>query len=73
MIKTMTTAAVCALLLGGIVACEKKGPAEKVGMKLDHAVDTVKNGGEEPASDKAQDAVEHVKEGVKDAADDIKH
>ncbi len=72
MIKTLATATTCALLLGGLAACEPKGPAEKVGMKVDHAVDTMKNGGEEPAKDRAEDASEHMKEGVKDAADDLK-
>lgn len=72
MIKALAAATTCALLLGGLVACEEKGPAEKIGMKVDHGIDTVKNGGEEPMKDKAQDAAENVKEGVKDAADDLK-
>ena len=68
MIRTVAMAATCVLLLGGLAACEEKGPGEKLGMKIDHGVDTVKNGGKEPAHDKAEDAVEHAKEAVNDVA-----
>ncbi len=51
-------------LLGtGIVACEKKGPAEKAGEKLDDAARDVKEGAEK-AGDKIENAAEEVKEKV---------
>jgi len=34
-------------LMGGLVACEKPGPAEKTGQKIDKAVDTVKEKAQE--------------------------
>ena len=70
--KPLATAIFCWLLLGGIAACEDKGPAERAGMKVDHAVDALKNGGQETTGDKVEDAADHVREGVKDAADDLK-
>ena len=55
-----------------LAACEEKGPAERAGQKVDHAVDTIKNGGEEPASDKLQDQVDKAREKINDAADNAK-
>jgi hypothetical protein len=60
------------VLLGGLAGCDNKGPVEKAGMKVDHTIDAMKNGGHETPGDKAEDAADHVKEGVKDAADDLK-
>jgi ABC-type transporter MlaC component len=57
---------VCALALS-ITACEKKGPMEKAGEKVDHAADTIKNGGSEPMSDKAQDEADKARDKVDDA------
>jgi hypothetical protein len=62
-------ALLCATL--GLAGCEK-GPAEKVGEKIDHGVDTLKNGGKEPLKDRAEDAANDAREGIKDAADDLK-
>ena len=42
---------ICAIALS-VTACEKKGPLEKAGEKVDHVGDTIKNGGSEPMSDK---------------------
>jgi type II secretory pathway predicted ATPase ExeA len=42
----------------GAASCEKKGPLEKAGEEIDEAVDTVKNGGEEPVAAKIDDAVD---------------
>ncbi len=53
-------------------ACEKKGPMERAGEKVDHAVDTVRNGGKEPVGDKIEDAANDVRDGVHDAAKDLK-
>jgi hypothetical protein len=51
-------------LLGtGIVACEKKGPAESAGEKLDDAAKDVKDGVEK-AGDKIENAAEEVKDKV---------
>ena len=58
---------VCALALG-VTACEKKGPLEKAGEKVDHAADTIKNGGSEPLSDKAQDEADKARDKLNDAS-----
>lgn len=49
-----------AVLAMGLSACEKKGPLEKAGEEVDEAVDTVKNGGEEPVSAKVDDAIDEA-------------
>jgi hypothetical protein len=72
MIRKTALMTLIATFVFGMAACEKQGPAERVGEKLDHAVDTVKNGGEEPMGDKVEDAAHDVSEGVQDAADDVK-
>ena len=58
-------AAIAAL---GVAAYEKKGPAERVGEKVDHAADTIKNGGEEPTGDKIQDQANRARDKLNDAA-----
>jgi predicted small lipoprotein YifL len=56
---------VCAaLLLLGMSACEKKGPVEKAGAKVDQAVDSVKDTGEK-AADKVEAAADKVQDAVK--------
>jgi predicted small lipoprotein YifL len=55
---------VAALSLG---ACAKKGPVERAGEKVDHVVDTVKNGGEEPTGDKIQDEANKLSDKVSSA------
>ena len=72
MIREMILAALIATLTLGIVVCDKQGPAERAGEKVDHAVDTVKNNGEEPASDKLEDAAHDVQDAAKQAVDDAK-
>jgi predicted small lipoprotein YifL len=57
---------VCALALS-VTACEKKGPLEKTGEKVDHVADTIKNGGSEPMSDKLQDDADKAADKVNDA------
>lgn len=57
---------VCALALS-VTACEKKGPLEKAGEKVDHTADTIKNGGSEPAGDKLQDEADKARDKVNDA------
>jgi hypothetical protein len=72
MTRELTLAALAAAICLSLGACEKQGPAERAGEKVDHAVDTIKNGGEEPLADKAEDAAHDVREGAQDAADDLK-
>lgn len=72
MIRETTLAALVATLTLGIAACDKQGPAERAGEKVDHAVDTIKNGGEEPASDKLEDAAHDVQDAAHQAVDDAK-
>jgi hypothetical protein len=51
-------------LLGtGLVACEKKGPAERAGEKIDDAARDVKQSAEK-AGDKIDDAAHDVKDKV---------
>ena len=54
-------------------ACEQKGPAERVGEKVDHAADTIKNGGEEPTKDKIQDQADKARDAASDAAEKAKN
>jgi hypothetical protein len=61
--KIFTVMVLGGLLGTGIVACEKKGPAERVGEKLDDAAKDVKDGVEK-AGDKIEDAAEDVKDKV---------
>lgn len=51
-----------AVLLPGIVACEKKGPLEQAAEEVDEAVDTIKNGGEESTANKIDDAIDELRE-----------
>jgi predicted small lipoprotein YifL len=65
--KSLTPLLICALALS-VTACEKKGPLERAGEKVDHAADTIKNGGSEPIGDKLQDEADKVRDKVNDAA-----
>ena len=53
-------------------ACEKKGPMERTGEKVDETVRSLKNGGEKTTSDKVNDAADDMREGAEKAADDVK-
>jgi hyperosmotically inducible protein len=64
-----TTVALIGLSLLGLAACEQKGPLERAGEKVDHAADTIKNGGEEPMRDKLQDEADKAREKANDAAE----
>ncbi len=61
--KIFTVLVLGGLLGTGIVACEKKGPAERAGEKLDDAAKDVKEGAEK-AGDKIENAAEEVKDKV---------
>ncbi len=65
--KKLLPLAICAFALG-VTACEKKGPLERAGEKVDHTADTIKNGGSEPMSDKLQDEADNARDTVNDAA-----
>lgn len=72
MIRTTVLAGViCAVALGA-AGCDNRGPAEKAGEKLDHTVDTIKNGGHEPVVDSIKDDVNKARDKVSDAVDDAK-
>jgi uncharacterized protein YjbJ (UPF0337 family) len=45
---------------------------EKAGEKVDHTVDTIKNGGHEPVGDSIKDDVNKARDKVSDAVDDAK-
>ena len=71
MISYKGPAIVLAVLALGVSACEKKGPLEKAGEKVDHVVDTVKNGGEETTADKVQNLGDQVRDKAADATDKV--
>lgn len=50
-----------AVLATGVIACEKKGPAEQAGEEIDEAVETIKDGGESVAN-KVDDAVDELRD-----------
>ena len=64
--RTAAVAACAAMLMLGLSACEKKGPAEKAGEKVDHAMDSVKDSGEK-AADKVEAAADKAADKVQDA------
>jgi hypothetical protein len=66
----MLTLVLCALALCS-AACEKKGPVEKAGEKVDHVIDTVKNGGEETTADKVQDQADKVRDSAADVTNKV--
>jgi hypothetical protein len=66
--KMPTTILLCGLALSS-VACERKGPGERAGEKVDHMADTIKNGGEEPTRDKIQDEADRARDRAADAKD----
>jgi hypothetical protein len=45
---------------------------EKAGEKVDHTVDTLKNGGHEPVGDSIKDDVNKARDKASDAVDDAK-
>jgi len=67
MIDKRWPALILAMIALGFGACEKKGPIEKAGEKVDHVVDTVKNGGEETTADKVQNLGDQVRDKAADA------
>jgi hypothetical protein len=73
MIRQTTLAALAAVLMLGLTACEKQGPLERAGEEVDEAVDRVGDGKDgKPLSEKADDAVDEVREGAAEATEEAK-
>ena len=69
---TVLVGLACAVVLGSAAGCDNRGPAEKAGEKIDHTVDTIKNGGHEPVGDSIKDDVNKARDKISDAAEDAK-
>ena len=69
--KALLPLLICAVALS-VSACAKKGPLERAGEKVDHAADTIKNGGSEPLSDKIQDEADKARDKINEVGDKIK-
>jgi len=65
-VKNLLPLLICAVALS-VSACAKKGPLEQAGEKVDHAADTIKNGGSEPMSDKLQDEADKARDKINNA------
>jgi hypothetical protein len=72
MIRTTVLAGLACAIALGTVGCDNRGPAEKAGEKVDHTVDTIKNGGHEPVGDSIKDDVNKARDKVSDTVDDAK-
>ena len=59
----------CTVMLAA-VSSSQYGPSQRAGEKVDHAVDTLKNGGEEPTRDKLRDKADKARTKTHDTADD---
>ena len=69
--KALLPLLICAVALSAS-ACAKKGPLERAGEKVDHAADTIKNGGSEPLSDKIQDEADKARDKMNEVGDKVK-
>jgi hypothetical protein len=70
MLKNLSILSISLLVVTGLSACEKKGPAEKAGEKIDKAVDKVQDtvnpkGPMEKAGEKVDESVDKTKDAVK--------
>jgi hyperosmotically inducible periplasmic protein len=65
-----TALAASALLLLGLSACERPGPAERLGEEVDEAVEDARNGGE-TLGNKLDDAADDLRDRVDDAREEI--
>lgn len=72
MIRTTVWVGLACAFAVAAAGCDNRGPAEKAGEKIDHTVDTIKNGGHEPVGDSIKDDVNKAREKVSDAVDDAK-
>ncbi|MEO6117748.1 MAG: hypothetical protein ABIP37_01605 [Methylotenera sp.] len=66
--KKLSLAVLATLMITGLAACEKQGPAERAGEKMDNA--TEKMGDKiEDATDKAGDKLEDAGDKIEDKTD----
>jgi hypothetical protein len=72
MIRTTFMATLACIVAVATVGCDNRGPAERAGEKVDHTVDTIKNGGHEPVGDSIKDDVNKARDKASDAVDDAK-
>jgi predicted small lipoprotein YifL len=68
-LRFLTTCLLLTAVLLGIAACEKKGPAEKLGEKIDNAAESTSDKIDSVAED-AADKLESAKDAVKDKAEE---
>lgn len=67
-------ALLAASVLGmGLAACEKKGPAERAGEKVDQALGTEEKGLAEKTGEKLDDAAAEVKQESNEAAQKVEN
>lgn len=71
-VKNIVLAALMCGVALTLSACERKGPMERAGEKVDETVRTLKNGGEKTTGDKVKDAADDVRKDAEKAADDVK-
>jgi hypothetical protein len=69
--RVLLPTALCTVVLL-FSACEKKGPMERAGEKVDETARTLENGGEKTPRDKVNDAADDLRQGAEKAADDVK-
>jgi len=67
---TMTKMATVGLLALGVWACERQGPAERVGEEVDEAVEDLRNGGE-TIGNRVDDAADDLRDGIEAARDEL--
>lgn len=72
MIRTTLMATLAGVVALATAGCDNRGPAERAGEKVDHTVDTIKNGGHEPVGDAIKDDVNKARDKASDAVDDAK-
>ena len=67
-VRSWTLAGMTIAIALAAAGCDNRGPMEKAGDKVDHTVDTIKNGGHEPVGDSIADDVHKAQDKVQDAA-----
>src|ERR1700748_3009807 len=72
MLRNVILAGLVGVVALGAAGCEKRGVGERAGEKIDHTVDTIKNGGHEPVGDSIKDDVNKAQDKAADAVDDAK-
>jgi len=72
MIQKLTIAALIGAFSLGLAACEREGPAERMGERVDEAAESARDTGEEAARELEQ-AAEDVGQEAEEAADDVRN